>query len=114
MSDKDLGWDELTDAWREPEPLPFDPTGFRSVLRRRTTVTALVALSELGITVGLVWLTIRASASPAIGEDLILLAGLWLFWAVAMTFAWWNRRGQWQRSVASSEEFVRLNSEYTT
>ena len=109
MTDGDFGWDTLTEAWQEEEPLPFEAGEFKSVLRGRTRAMMLVVLGELAITAGLIWVTVWLSGPATVGADAVFLTVLWLFWAVATGFAWWNRRGQWRLSVASSEDFVRLS-----
>lgn len=111
MTTGDFGWDSLTKAWHDEEPVPFEADEFRAVLRSRTRATLLVVVAELSITAVLIWVTFWLSGSATIGADAVFLTGLWVFWAVATGFAWWSRRGQWRLSVASSEDFVRLGVE---
>ncbi len=110
MSDSENSWDALTDAWRSsPEAPP--PADIGAELRKRRALTLAVVLGELGITAGLVGVTVWLQGDATIGPDAVFLGGLWSLWLVATCFAWWTRLGQTPNTVASPEEFVRLSLE---
>ena len=113
MSEHDPSWEALTEAWKAPEAAPR-LSDFESELKRRRRLKFVVVAGELGVTGVLVWASARLIVNGAAGENAVLLTGIWLFWAVAMVFAWWNRRGQWERTVASTDDFMRLSLERAT
>lgn len=111
MADAIPPWNELQTAWQSADSVPVGMEEIRAILRRRRRLTALVVLCELGITAGLVALSVQTGRAGAGALDVVFVGGLWLFWLVATVFAWWNRRGAWRRDVSDTGEFVRLSLE---
>ncbi len=114
MNNKKINWDALAESWQGEEPNPLGEQSFRARLEGRRRTMLLVVLGELALTIGLIWLTISLSGPASVGADAVLLTVLWVSWAVATGFAWWNRRGQWRVSVASSQEFLQLSLDRAT
>ena len=107
MSEYD--WAELASVWTQPAVAHDGKEALRQALRRRVRMTALVVATELVLTAALlVWTLAQVRAGP---DQASLAFGsiLWVSWIVATGFAWWNRRGQWQRTVATTDEFIRIS-----
>lgn len=104
-----LDWADLAETWTTPEPIEASPAEFAAVLRRRVGATLLVVGVELLLTLALLWFTWsqRERGLTEVGTATLIV--LWGSWVVATGFAWWNRRGQWARTAASTLEFVRLS-----
>lgn len=106
-----LDWAELTDTWKVSEPVESSAPDFAIALRRRVRSTLLVVAVEVALTGGLLWVTWLQLGRDLTGSGAATLFVLWGSWVAATGFAWWNRRGQWARTAASTLEFVRLSRE---
>ena len=111
MTEHDASWDALTETWQAAEPVPHDLSGFSLELKRRARLRLLMVAGEVILTAALIWLSVQLLGSGGPDGRALILTGLWLFWLVATVFAWWNRRGQWERSVASTDDFASLSLE---
>ena len=126
MSDH-VEWSELEAVWKDGDEgpavespakpgvawdvgaLPGGLDGLAMVLAARRRGMLRVVAVEGVLTLGLLAYTVWLLTVGEGGSVGIVLGALWASWAIASGFAWWNRRGQWQRTAASTEEFLRLS-----
>lgn len=106
MTINERDWDSLTRVWRSPgdEITAARLSRLIAAERRRLAATAIGELLILGAFVVLSWLALRDGLAA---WETVWLTTLWLFTAVAVPFAWWNRRGAWSSMVESVAEFER-------
>lgn len=118
MSESEGYWEEMSERWRSesvagsPGTEAENDAPFLRTLRRRRFVTTSVVMGEVVVTATLVYLTALILSRPPTGVDRMFLVGLWILWAVATFFAWWNRRGTWSRSASDSRTFLSLSVEH--
>lgn len=103
-------WADLTTAWRSDasEP-PSCRQAIRAGVRRQTLAMWLVAGMELLLTVGLVWWSSGVLAAETDAWTISLLVTLWTFWAVAVGYAYWNRRGGWRAEEETTLAYLRVS-----
>jgi hypothetical protein len=105
----DRQWEEWSRAWAaEPAAGAGGLDALRSRAGRQRRRQALVMASEVALMVALVAFSVGVVAAEPRPWHAIWLATLWGFAAVAMGFAWWNRRSTWRASGDSVEAYVRL------
>jgi hypothetical protein len=79
----------------------------RRLDRQRRRQIAVAAVEWLGA-LALVAVTVAMLRGGAAAWQIVWLATLWAFTAVAGGFAWWNRRATWRAAGAAVEDAVRL------
>ena len=106
MTSNDRDWEALTSTWQSSRVEVPAGTLSRLVAAERRRLAATVVGECVGIAVfaALSWLAIRDGLEP---WETVWLTTIWLFTAIAMPFAWWNRRGAWTSMVESVAEFER-------
>jgi hypothetical protein len=114
--DRNGEWRALTEAWAATDDAEgaevATPHGALDSLRRRAERQRrrqiAVAVLEWLLFAGLLVLTVVVLRGGAAAWELIWLASLWGFTAVAMGFAWWNRRATWRAAGVALDDYVRL------
>ena len=111
-------WRELSQAWATGDeesasgadtahangPLDLLRRRAERDRRRRFVVVAI----EWLLCAALAALTVVVLRGGAAAWEVIWLASLWGFAAVAMGFAWWNRRATWRAAGVALDDYVRL------
>lgn len=95
---KDVPTDRLSALWTaEHSPRQIGLEILRREALRRRRKMLLVTASEAVLTIVLIGLTLAylLGEIPLTRDTISWLALLWISWAVATGFAFWNRRGVW-------------------
>ena len=110
-------WSAWREAWVSERPADpahrgaAEPGGLAALRRRldrqRDRQIAVAAVEWLGA-LALVAVTVAVLRGGAAAWQIVWLATLWAFSAVAGGFAWWNRRATWHAAGATIEDAVRL------
>lgn len=119
MSATDPEWNDLMEAWQsenaeEASPAPL-PEEVRRRIRRKVKLYGigliLLTVSEVVLNVGLLAWMLPKILERRHPVDLVGLAGVFLLFAVAIVFSFWNRRGTWWPAAESTRTFVDLSIE---
>ncbi|HEX2061246.1 MAG TPA: hypothetical protein VHK90_10930 [Thermoanaerobaculia bacterium] len=96
-------WDSLSALWTSTDVEPL-----RAIVakhRRRLLGTTVCEAATIGGFAWLTWIVLRDGVAV---WELVWALTLWAFAAIAVAFAWWNRRGTWSALGDSVAEYVRL------
>ena len=106
MTTNERDWESLASEWRaQSEEVPPATLHRLIVLERRRT---LAVIAGEAVTIGgFAWLSWLAAKDGLAPWETVWISTLWLFTAVVVPFAWWNRRGIWSAFVESVAEFER-------
>lgn len=106
MTINERDWDSLTRVWQSSrhEVSAARLSQLVAAERRRLAATVLGEILMIGAFIALSAFAIRDGLAA---WETVWLTTLWLFTALAVPFAWWNRRGAWSAMVESVAEFER-------
>lgn len=99
-------WELLSDLWRASAPQVEHASVRRLVADYRRRLVAVVC-GEVLIICGFAWLSWAFVRDGAEIWETVWLTTLWSFAALALPFAWWNRRGTWNAMGKTVAEFQR-------
>lgn len=107
MTTHERDWDSLTRDWRaSDEEVPTATLRRLIAAERRRTLA--VGAGEAATIAAFAWLSWLVSRDGLAAWETVWLSTLWMFTAIAVPFAWWNRRGTWTALVESVAEYERL------
>lgn len=106
MNENDASWDALASAWASAPVEGDSPIG-RIVDRHRRRLL-IVAAGEIALVLAFAVMSALFVANGVESWEAIWLLTLWMFTAVAVAFAWWNRRETWSTAGRSVADYVRL------
>lgn len=69
---------------------------------------AAIAAGEVALLAGFAWLSWAVLREDLAAWKVVWVVTLWSFAAIAVSFAWWNRRGTWHAMGRSVAEYRRL------
>jgi hypothetical protein len=107
MSMPEREWELYAAAWRA-ETAPVDPAPLRRLVAAQRRRLVAVVAGEAAVLAGCAALSWWVAADGVETWELVWLATLWGFAAIASAFAFWNRRGTWKSLGESVEDHVRL------
>jgi hypothetical protein len=100
-------WTELSALWQSSaEPIDLTPLRKIAVSYRRRLVALLVG--EIVVALGVAWLSVLVTRDGVEPWELVWVITLWGFTAIAVVFAWWNRRGTWSSLGESVDAYVHI------
>jgi hypothetical protein len=100
MNANEREWEALSGVWRTAvEEVDREPLHRLIAAERRRLVG--VVIGEMAMLAGFAWMTWLFVRDGVEVWEAVWLSTIWMFTAVAIPFAWWNRRGAW-RSLADS------------
>jgi hypothetical protein len=106
MNAHEREWESLADLWRESrEEIHRAP--LRQMVASHRRRLAAVAAGEVLAVAGFAWLSWLSVRDGIVLWEAVWLSTLWGFTAVAVPFAWWNRRGAWNAIAESAAEYQR-------
>ena len=116
MADETLAgrqWEDWTVAWRsgqgaDPSTPVLDQPMLSQLLMRQRRHQIFVAIGELTLLAALLVGTACGLLHGLEPWHVVWLASLWGFAAIAIAFAWWNRRHTWRAVGEGVEQHVEL------
>ena len=109
MTTNEQEWVSLSALWQASRRGIVDAQLRRLVAAQRRGLIA-AAVGEIALLSGLCYVSWMVTRSDAAAWEIVWLATLWIFAAVAAAFAWWNRRGTWSAMGSSVAEYRRLRA----
>lgn len=109
MNANEHEWDALSEAWRESRDEVDDGPVRRMVAAQRRRLAAMAA-GEVALLMGFAWLSWAVLREGIAAWKVVWVVTLWSFAAIAVSFAWWNRRGMWHAMGRSVAEYRRLRA----
>ncbi len=111
----DPEWRDLMEDWQAEEPAspPALSAAVRSRIRRKAKrhgygLIALAAGEVLGCLATLAFFFREVSDDPS-PVQIVGFAGTVFFFAVALVFVFWNRRGTWWTATETTRDFVEIS-----
>jgi hypothetical protein len=106
MNANERDWEALTALWRASAADVGRAPLRRLIAAERRRLAAVVAgeIATLAAFSALTWLLLR---DGVVAWEAVWLSTLWIFTAVAVPFAWRNRRGAWRSLADTVAEFRR-------
>ena len=106
MSANEREWELLSDLWRTSAP-QLDSAAVQKLVAGYRRRLAAVVCGEILTVAGFAWLSWLFLRDGAELWETVWITTLWSFTAVAVPFAWWNRRGTWSAMGETVAEFQR-------
>jgi hypothetical protein len=100
-------WTSLSTLWTSSQE-PVDAGVLHRVVRAHRRGLLAATAGELLLTIAFAWLSYAVLRDGIELWTIVWVTTLWIFMAVAIAFAWWNRRGTWRALGDSVAEYVRL------
>lgn len=107
MNENDRELQSLSEVWKSGETQSAEP--LRRLVRAKRRTLALVVAGEVALVAAFFALSLYVVRDGVVPWEVVWLVSLWTFVAIAVGFAWWNRRGTWQPLGDSVAEYVRLS-----
>lgn len=114
MNENEQDFDELAALWRQPRERTDDAISdgpLRRMIAAHRRRLAAVVIGEAALLGGLAALTWTKLADGIVVAEVVWAVTLWVFMAIAASFAWWNRRGMWHAMGLSVADFRRRRAE---
>lgn len=117
MRATDPEWNDLMEAWQSASPgeavSPQLSEDIRRRIRRKVKLYSigliLVTISEVVVNLALLAWMLPKILEQQRPVDFVGFAGVFLLFAVAFGFAFWNRRGTWWPAAESTRTFLDLS-----
>ena len=104
MSANEREWELLSELWTSDQGVGAPVPELVASYRRRLAAVVAGEILTVATFAWLSWLFLRDGAEV---WEAVWLTTLWSFTAVAVPFAWWNRRGTWNAMGETVAEFQR-------
>lgn len=112
MTSSESEWESIAELWRSA-PVEVDAAPLRRIVRAHRRRLIVTTVGEASIVIALALLSVFVMRDEIAAWEMIWLATLWAFVAVATGYAIRNRRGTWSTlgdSVADYAALTRLRA----
>lgn len=105
-------WGELRELWREESETDLQTLHELPRRVRRQTLRMFVwSVLEGVLTLGLAWVVLRVALRNPDPPTLAWAVAIGIFFIVALTFTFYNRKGIWRASAETTRAFLDLRAE---